>query len=180
MSLLNDIIPNLAAEIIIRASDYLFGAALRKIFGRPEQIRLKESIERALRGLAAGYAQLERIEGHAYVLDAKFFEDEIVRAELLKIYRPDSISRDTLVERFIYLYGREELDTFQRNLSDFLRDLHDINWALLSPEHQFQTSYLTREIRDLGDRFESLISNNQTTPPLSPPPTTAPPHTPQH
>ena len=167
---LDAVIPNLVAEALIRAGDHLFGSAIRKVFGRSEEIRLKGSVERALRELASDYAQLERVEGRAYILDPRFFEDEFARAELLKVYRPDSISRDVLVTRYVELYGYEDLDKFQRNLSDFIHNLQEINWELLSPADQFQTSFLAREIHQLGKQVENLSANNQTAQPSSPTP----------
>jgi len=161
------ILTNIASEIIVRVSDRLLGEAARKFIGSPNELRLRATIAEALRNLVAGYSELEKIEGNASVPIAEYLNDDIVKAELFKIYWPDTLSREVLIQRYIDLYGRDDVDIFERNLSDFLLELYRINWEMMPPQQQFQTALLLDAVGKVEEKVERLLES-QTSPSQEP------------
>lgn len=151
------ILTNIASEIIIRVSDRLLGEAARKFIGSPNELRLRTAVAEALRNLIAGYAELEEVEGKSSVQMAEYLNDDVVKAELFKIYWPDTLSREVLIQRYIDLYGRDDIDKFERNLSDFLMELYRINWEMMPPQQQFQTALLLDAVSKVEGKVEQLL-----------------------
>jgi len=154
------ILANIASEIIVRVGDRLLGEAARKFIGSPDELRLRTTLAGALRKFVADYSELERVEGKSSAQITDYLQDGIVRSELVKIYRPDNISHEVLIQRYIDMFGSAERDMFERNLSDFLAELHRINWEMMSPSQQFQTALLLEAIdKGVEEKVERFLES---------------------
>ena len=64
-----------------------------------------------------------------------------------------------LVQRYVDLFGSDELDKFERNLSDFLAELYRINWETMAPPQQFQTALLLKAVDKLEGKVEQALKS---------------------